>query len=43
MTCFWWVSTLVDTVDPRHAWMLFDELSKYSISMGIHPRMAWIY
>ncbi len=22
--CCWWVSTLVDTVDPRHAWMLFD-------------------
>jgi len=43
MACFWWVSTLVDTVDPRHAWMLFDELSKYSISMGIHPHMAWIY
>ncbi|KAG1087747.1 hypothetical protein G6F40_013649 [Rhizopus arrhizus] len=19
--CGWWVSTLVDTVDPRHAWM----------------------
>ncbi|HGM5451005.1 TPA: hypothetical protein ACKPYZ_003443, partial [Stenotrophomonas maltophilia] len=19
--CCWWVSTLVDTVDPRHAWM----------------------
>ncbi|MEN5273576.1 hypothetical protein, partial [Stenotrophomonas lactitubi] len=30
-------------VDPRHAWMLFDQLSKYSISMEIHPRMAWIY
>jgi hypothetical protein len=43
MACFWWVSTLVDTVDPRHAWMLFDELSKYSISMGIHTRIAWIY
>ncbi len=24
--CCWWVSTLVDTVDPRHAWMLFDHL-----------------
>jgi len=23
----WLVSTLVDTVDPRHAWMLFDDLS----------------
>src|SRR6185437_1253779 len=22
--CCWWVSTLVDTVDPRQAWMLFD-------------------
>ncbi|MGZ0027325.1 hypothetical protein, partial [Stenotrophomonas sp. S4] len=30
-------------VDPRHAWMFFDQLSKYSISMEIHPRMAWIY
>ncbi|EED39730.1 hypothetical protein SSKA14_2748 [Stenotrophomonas sp. SKA14] len=20
--CFWWVSTLVDTVGPRHAWMM---------------------
>ncbi|TFZ44278.1 hypothetical protein E5C33_14905 [Stenotrophomonas maltophilia] len=30
-------------VDPRHAWMLFDLSSKYSISMEIHPRMAWIY
>ncbi len=30
-------------VDPRHAWMLFVQLSKYSISMEIHPRMAWIY
>ncbi len=39
----WWVSTLVDTVDPRHAWMLFVQLSKYSISLEIHPRMAWIY
>ncbi|TPD93923.1 hypothetical protein FJP65_15900 [Stenotrophomonas maltophilia] len=39
----WWVSTLVDTVDPRHAWMLFVQLSKNSISMEIHPRMAWIY
>ena len=47
--CGWWVSTLVDTVDPRHAWMLFDQLSKYSNSnsnsnsMEIHPRMAWIH
>ncbi|AVJ31744.1 hypothetical protein CLM74_02590 [Stenotrophomonas sp. MYb57] len=39
----WWVTTLVDTVDPRHAWMLFVQLSKYSISMEINPRMAWIY
>ncbi|TGW16518.1 hypothetical protein E4417_18200 [Stenotrophomonas maltophilia] len=23
--------------------MFFDQLSKYSISMEIHPRMAWIY
>ncbi|MDR6696560.1 hypothetical protein J2X70_004070 [Stenotrophomonas sp. 1337] len=30
-------------VDPRHAWMLFDQLSRYSISIEIHPRMAWIY
>jgi len=30
-------------VDPRHAWMLFDELSECSIPMVIHPRMAWIY
>ena len=30
-------------VDPRHAWMLFDSHSKYSIPMEIHPRMAWIY
>ncbi|QGM11234.1 hypothetical protein FEO84_18660 [Stenotrophomonas maltophilia] len=37
------MSTLVDTVDPRHAWMLFDSSSKYSIPMEIHPRMAWIY
>ncbi|QGL81195.1 hypothetical protein FEO94_14720 [Stenotrophomonas maltophilia] len=37
------MSTLVDTVDPRHAWMLVDLDSKYSISMEIHPRMAWIY
>ncbi|QGM00741.1 hypothetical protein FEO89_08320 [Stenotrophomonas maltophilia] len=39
------MSTLVDTVDPRHAWMLFDQLSKYSNSnsMEIHPRMAWIH
>jgi len=29
-------------VDPRHAWMLFDPISKYSISIGTHPRMAWI-
>ncbi len=45
--CDRWVSTLVDTVDPRHAWMLFDQLSKYSNSnsnsMEIHPRMAWIH
>ena len=34
---------MVDTVDPRHAWMLFDQLSKYSNSMEIHPRMAWIH
>ncbi|KIS37893.1 hypothetical protein WJ66_04319, partial [Stenotrophomonas maltophilia WJ66] len=34
---------LVDTVDPRHAWMLFVQFSKYSISTEIHPRMAWIY
>ncbi|WP_181393071.1 hypothetical protein [Stenotrophomonas sp. HMWF023] len=27
-------------VDPRHAWMIFDQLSRYSISMEIHPRMA---
>ncbi|MEN5262771.1 hypothetical protein, partial [Stenotrophomonas hibiscicola] len=31
----WWVSTLVDTVDPRHAWILFDQLSKYSIPMDL--------
>ncbi len=31
------------SVDPRHAWMLFVRLSKYSNSMEIHPRMAWIY
>jgi len=37
------VSTLVDTVDPRHAWMLFVQFSKYSISMKIHPHIAWIY
>ncbi|PJO50152.1 hypothetical protein CR156_21770 [Stenotrophomonas lactitubi] len=51
MACAWWVSTTlllvgVDLgrhVDPRHAWMLFDQLSRYSISMEIHPRMAWIY
>ncbi|PJO53398.1 hypothetical protein CR156_15070 [Stenotrophomonas lactitubi] len=23
--------------------MLFDQLPKYSISIEIHPRMAWIY
>ncbi|WP_262238710.1 hypothetical protein, partial [Stenotrophomonas maltophilia] len=34
---------MVDTVDPRHAWMLFDQLSKCSNSMQIHPRMAWIH
>jgi len=34
---------LVGTLDPRHAWMLFDEGSKYSISMGFQPRIAWIY
>ncbi|MBA0305041.1 hypothetical protein D7Y36_19525 [Stenotrophomonas maltophilia] len=39
----WCLSTLVDTVDPRHAWMHFDSNSKYSIPMEIHPRMAWIY
>ncbi|QGL91635.1 hypothetical protein FEO92_04240 [Stenotrophomonas maltophilia] len=33
---------MVDTVDPRHAWMLLDSNSKYSIPMEIHPRMAWI-
>ncbi|PJO50279.1 hypothetical protein CR156_22425 [Stenotrophomonas lactitubi] len=43
MACAWWVSTLVDTVDPRHAWMFYVHLSKYLISMVIHPRMAWIY
>ncbi|TDB34966.1 hypothetical protein TEP_15735 [Stenotrophomonas sp. TEPEL] len=37
------MSTLVDTIEPRHAWMLFVQLSKYSISLEIHPRMAWIY
>ncbi|TPD95040.1 hypothetical protein FJP65_12230 [Stenotrophomonas maltophilia] len=37
------MSTSVDTVDPRHAWMLFVQWSKYSISLEIHPRMAWIY
>ncbi|PII21188.1 hypothetical protein CR919_03930 [Stenotrophomonas sp. LMG 10879] len=25
-------------VDPHHAWMLFDPISKYSISIEIHPR-----
>ncbi|QGL67489.1 hypothetical protein FEO86_09455 [Stenotrophomonas maltophilia] len=34
---------MVDTVDPRHAWMLFVQFSKCSISIEIHPRMAWIY
>ncbi|WP_295368254.1 hypothetical protein, partial [uncultured Stenotrophomonas sp.] len=34
---------LRSAVDPRHAWMLFDELSECSIPMVIHPRMAWIY
>ena len=29
-------------VDPRHAWMLFVQLSKYSISMEFHPRMTGI-
>src|SRR5678816_4340166 len=39
MACSWWVSTLVDTVDPRHAWMFFVQLSKYSIRWkSIH---AW--
>ncbi|MGX8248933.1 hypothetical protein [Escherichia coli] len=37
------MSTLVDTVDPRHAWMPVDLNSKHSISMEIHPRVAWIY
>ncbi|HHA2368378.1 TPA: hypothetical protein ACOENC_003053, partial [Stenotrophomonas maltophilia] len=37
------MSTLVDTVDLRHAWMHFDSNSKYSIPMEIHPRMAWIH
>ncbi len=27
-------------VDPRHAWMLFDQLSKYSISIGFDPSEA---
>ncbi len=26
--CCWWVSTLVDTVDPRHAWMNLCQASK---------------
>ncbi|RTQ87552.1 hypothetical protein EKL94_15350 [Stenotrophomonas maltophilia] len=30
-------------VEPSHARLLFDQFSKYSISMEIHPRMAWIY
>ncbi|HGM6327495.1 TPA: hypothetical protein ACKQBC_000227, partial [Stenotrophomonas maltophilia] len=34
---------LRSAVDPRHAWMLFDLNSTYSISIEIHPRMAWIY
>ncbi|CAQ46967.1 conserved hypothetical protein [Stenotrophomonas maltophilia K279a] len=42
-TLLWWVSTLVDTVEPRHAWMRFDFNSKYLILIEIHPRMAWIY
>ncbi|RRU66919.1 hypothetical protein EGJ89_21165 [Stenotrophomonas maltophilia] len=42
-TLLWWVSTLVDTVEPRHAWMRFDFNSKYLIPIEIHPRMAWIY
>ncbi|MEW2986109.1 hypothetical protein AB1A91_21610, partial [Stenotrophomonas maltophilia] len=37
------MSTLVDKVDPRHAWMLFDLDSEYSIPTEIHPRMAWIH
>ena len=39
LACSWWVSTLVDTVGPRHAWMFFVQLSKYSIRWkSIH---AW--
>jgi len=31
-------------VDPRHAWMLFDELPKYSISTNlIHARRGWMF
>ncbi|PTT45071.1 hypothetical protein DBR33_09400 [Stenotrophomonas sp. HMWF022] len=30
-------------VDPRQAWMFFVQSSKNSISIEIHPRMAWIY
>ncbi|QGL99788.1 hypothetical protein FEO89_03085 [Stenotrophomonas maltophilia] len=29
-------------VEPSHARLLFDQFSNYSISMEIHPRMAWI-
>jgi hypothetical protein len=54
MACSWWVSTTlllvgVDLgrhVDPRHAWILFNpnsKYSKYSLSIEIRPRMAWIY
>ncbi len=35
------VSILVDRVDRRRAWVLFESNSKYSIPMKIHPRMAW--
>ncbi|WP_329888331.1 hypothetical protein, partial [Stenotrophomonas sepilia] len=41
--CCWWVSTLVDTVDPRHALI---NLHRIRISRELneeHPRMAWIY
>ncbi|MBA0276690.1 hypothetical protein D7T48_09550 [Stenotrophomonas maltophilia] len=31
------------SVEPSHARLLFDQFSNYSISMEIHPRMAWIY
>ncbi|MBA0383917.1 hypothetical protein D7Y34_09395 [Stenotrophomonas maltophilia] len=31
------------SVEPSHARLLFDQFPKYSISMEIHPRMAWIY